>query len=75
MPILLRNYFLLEKLAHFNCERIPKRAVHAKGAGAHGYFEGTADDFLQQGMLYRLFSEEQKERLFGNLIHSLQSCR
>ena len=34
---------LLEKLAHFDRERIPERVVHAKGAGAHGYFEVTAD--------------------------------
>jgi catalase len=30
-------------LAHFDRERIPERVVHAKGAGAHGYFEVTAD--------------------------------
>ncbi len=34
---------LLKKLAHFDRERIPARVVHAKGAGAHGYFEVTAD--------------------------------
>jgi catalase len=33
----------LEKLGHFDRERIPERVVHAKGAGAHGYFEVTAD--------------------------------
>lgn len=32
---------LFEKNAHFNRERIPERVVHAKGAGAHGYFEVT----------------------------------
>ncbi|MGV2503522.1 catalase, partial [Priestia megaterium] len=31
------------KLAHFNRERVPERVVHAKGAGAHGYFEVTND--------------------------------
>jgi catalase len=32
---------LIDKLAHFDRERIPERVVHAKGAGAHGYFEVT----------------------------------
>jgi catalase len=42
-PTLLEDYHLIEKLAHFNRERIPERIVHAKGAGAHGYFEVTRD--------------------------------
>jgi len=42
-PALMQDVHLLEKLAHFNRERIPERVVHAKGAGAYGYFELTAD--------------------------------
>src|SRR4030043_370276 len=42
-PILMQDVHLLEKLGHFDRERIPERVVHAKGAGAHGYFEVTAD--------------------------------
>jgi catalase len=42
-PILLQDFHLIEKLAYFNRERIPERVVHAKGAGAHGYFEVTND--------------------------------
>ncbi|MFC0335710.1 catalase KatA [Paenibacillus sepulcri] len=42
-PTLIQDVHLLEKLAHFNRERVPERVVHAKGAGAHGYFEVTAD--------------------------------
>ena len=42
-PALLQDIHLLEKLAHFDRERIPERVVHAKGAGAHGYFEVTHD--------------------------------
>ncbi|BCG57504.1 catalase KatA [Paenibacillus sp. URB8-2] len=42
-PTLIQDVHLLEKLAHFNRERIPERVVHAKGAGAHGYFEVTRD--------------------------------
>ena len=42
-PVLMQDVHLLEKLAHFNRERIPERIVHAKGAGAYGYFEATHD--------------------------------
>lgn len=42
-PVLLKDVHLIEKLAHFNRERIPERVVHAKGAGAGGYFEVTND--------------------------------
>src|SRR4030042_2825165 len=42
-PILMQDTHLLEKLPHFDRERIPERVVHAKGAGAGGYFEVTAD--------------------------------
>ena len=38
-PILLQDHVLIEELAHFDRERIPERVVHAKGAGAFGYFE------------------------------------
>jgi len=42
-PLLMQDVHLLEKLGHFDRERIPERVVHAKGAGAGGYFEVTAD--------------------------------
>jgi len=42
-PSLLQDVNLVEKLAHFDRERIPERVVHAKGAGAGGYFEVTHD--------------------------------
>jgi catalase len=42
-PALMQDVHLLEKLGHFDRERIPERVVHAKGAGAGGYFEVTAD--------------------------------
>ena len=42
-PILLQDHFLLEKMAQFNRERVPERVVHAKGGGAHGFFEVTED--------------------------------
>src|SRR6267142_4026470 len=42
-PILMEDHHLIEKLAHFDRERIPERVVHAKGSGAFGYFEVLAD--------------------------------
>jgi catalase len=38
-PATLENYHFIEKITHFDRERIPERVVHARGAGAHGYFE------------------------------------
>jgi catalase len=38
-PTTLENYHFLEKTTHFDRERVPERVVHARGAGAHGYFE------------------------------------
>ena len=38
-PTTMENYQLLEKITHFDRERIPERVVHARGAGAHGFFE------------------------------------
>lgn len=42
-PILLQDFHLIEKLQHFNRERIPERVVHAKGSGAYGTFTVTHD--------------------------------
>ncbi|KAF8892917.1 catalase-like domain-containing protein [Infundibulicybe gibba] len=42
-PVLLQGVNLIEHLAHFVRERVPERTVHAKGAGAHGYFEVTTE--------------------------------
>ena len=38
-PSLLEDFILREKITHFDHERIPERIVHARGSGAHGYFE------------------------------------
>src|SRR3981081_3232921 len=42
-PVLLQDYWLVEKLAHFNRERIPERIVHAKGSAAFGTLTITND--------------------------------
>ncbi len=61
-PILLQDHYLVQKMAQFNRERVPERVVHAKGGGAHGYFEALEDvsqwckaDFLQKGKKTPLF--------------------
>ena len=40
-PTLLEDFILREKIFHFDHERIPERIVHARGSGAHGFFECT----------------------------------
>lgn len=40
-PTLLEDFILREKIFHFDHERIPERIVHARGTGAHGFFELT----------------------------------
>ncbi|REE80340.1 catalase [Lutibacter oceani] len=58
-PLLLQDYFLHEKLAHFNRERIPERIVHAKGSGAYGKFTVTHD--ISKFSRAKLFSKIGKE--------------
>jgi len=63
-PTLMQDHHLLEKLAHFNRERIPERVVHAKAAGAHGVFTVTQD--ITQYTKARLFSQVgKKTEVFG----------
>ncbi len=57
-PALLEDFILREKITHFDHERIPERIVHARGSGAHGYFqpyeslaEITMAGFLQEPTL------------------------
>jgi catalase len=38
-PTLMEDFHLREKITHFDHERIPERVVHARGSGAHGYFQ------------------------------------
>ncbi len=42
-PILLQDSYVVQKMQHFNRERVPERVVHAKGGGAFGFFEVTDD--------------------------------
>ena len=53
-PTLLEDFVLREKIFHFDHERIPERIVHARGSGAHGSFEATADiSSLTRAALFR----------------------
>jgi catalase len=58
-PALLQNVWLMEKLAHFNRERIPERVVHAKGSGAHGTLTITND--ITQYSKAKIFSKIGKQ--------------
>jgi catalase len=42
-PTVLHDHYVVQKMQHFNRERVPERVVHAKGSGAHGFFEVTND--------------------------------
>jgi len=60
-PVLLEDYILHEKLAHFNRERIPERVVHAKGTGAYGKFTVTNDiTRFTKAKLFNRFGKETK---------------
>jgi catalase len=58
-PLLLQDFHLIEKLQHFNRERIPERVVHAKGSGAYGSFTVTHD--ITRYTRARMFAEVGKQ--------------
>lgn len=58
-PLLIQDFHLIEKLAHFNRERIPERVVHAKGSGAYGTFTVTHD--ISKYTRANIFSKVGKE--------------
>src|SRR5918997_2424406 len=75
-PTVLENYQFLEKITHFDRERTPERVVHARGAGAHGYFEAygrIGGDPASKYTRARLFQEEAKRTpvfvRFSTVIH------
>ena len=62
-PATLENYHFLEKISHFDRERIPERVVHARGAVAFGYFEATGkvgDEPASKYTRAKLFQEAGK---------------
>jgi catalase len=58
-PLLVQDWQLFEKHAHFNRERIPERVVHAKGSAAYGTFTVTND--ITKYTKAKIFSEVGKE--------------
>jgi catalase len=62
-PATLENYQFLEKISHFDRERIPERVVHARGITTYGYFEATGsigDEPISRYTRAKLFSEPGK---------------
>ncbi len=75
-PATLENYQFIEKITHFDRERIPERVVHARGAGAHGYFEAygkVGDEPVSKYTRAKLFQEAGKRTpvfvRFSSVIH------
>ncbi|RAZ70289.1 catalase [Planococcus maitriensis] len=63
-PATLENYNFIEKISHFDREEIPERIVHARGAGAFGYFEtyGTVgDEPVEKYTRAKVFSGKGKQ--------------
>lgn len=75
-PTTLENYHFLEKITHFDRERVPERVVHARGAGAHGYFEAygkVGDQPIADYTRAKLFQQTGKRTpvfvRFSTVIH------
>lgn len=62
-PATLENYHFLEKMSHFDRERVPERVVHARGTTAYGYFESYGrwgEEPISRYTRAKLFQEEGK---------------
>ncbi|MCA8832554.1 catalase [Hymenobacter pini] len=75
-PVTLENYHFLEKISHFDRERVPERVVHARGAGAHGVFEAygkVGNEPIEKYTRAKLFNTPGKETpvfvRFSSVIH------
>ncbi|GAA4430322.1 catalase [Pontibacter saemangeumensis] len=63
-PATMENYHFIEKISHFDRERVPERVVHARGAGAHGVFEAygkVGDEPISKYTRAKLFQEKGKQ--------------
>lgn len=74
-PALLEDYHLIEKIAHFDRERIPERVVHARGAGAHGVFvvENNMKPYTRAAFLQEIGQETPVFVRFSTVIHGTSS--
>ncbi|WP_313432155.1 catalase HPII, partial [Pseudomonas sp.] len=82
-PSLLEDFIMREKITHFDHERIPERIVHARGTGAHGYFQSyenhaelTKAGFLQDPEkitpVFVRFSTVQGPRGSGDTVRDVR---
>jgi catalase len=74
-PGLLEDYQLIEKLGHFDRERIPERVVHARGAGAHGVFitKNSMKKYTKAKFLQKPGTETPVFARFSTVIHGQHS--
>jgi catalase len=79
-PATMENYQFIEKMSHFDRERVPERVVHARGAGAHGYFESygkVGDDPISKYTRAKVFTNTEKQTpvfvRFSTVIHGNHS--
>ena len=74
-PTLIQDHHLIEKLAHFDRERIPERVVHARGAVAYGVFKATADltDITRAAPFQVKGAETPVFVRFSSVVHSKHS--
>lgn len=79
-PATLENYPFLEKMSHFDRERVPERVVHARGAGAHGVFESygkVGDEPIAKYTRAKFLQEKGKTTplfvRFSTVIHGTHS--
>jgi catalase len=63
-PTLMEDQVLREKIQHFDHERIPERVVHARGAGAHGFFQVYDDSLSKYTTANVLTNPELKTPVF-----------
>lgn len=75
-PSTLENYHFIEKITHFDRERVPERVVHGRGAGAHGIFEAygkIGDEPISKYTRAKLFQQAGKQTpvfvRFSSVIH------
>ena len=82
-PSLLEDFIMREKITHFDHERIPERIVHARGTGAHGFFEtyeshaqltkaGFLQDPAKQTPVFVRFSTVQGPRGSGDTVRDVR---
>jgi catalase len=63
-PSLLEDFYLREKITHFDHERIPERVVHARGVAAHGYFQAYDNSFTKYTKAKFLTDPSRKTPVF-----------